>query len=214
MRLNNVALLAPLRSVQFSSAAGVFPVASMHFGSTFLSRLSMMLVGIWLGLCWVLFSFFDHYIQSSVQQQQHWMASAVFPNSHNHADAPQVSPWSKLFAGNNLWCCIDQLASRNGTHMFLHVQKTKAGRYALVVQSMHSTTTKSCSTMLHVDSRHTDLLRRGRLPYQAHRPLCRCWSHSNVNDLQGTASFRNTRQHWQEGRLVYMVAAMSSRCVQ
>ena len=26
-----------------------------------------MLVGIWLGLYWVLFSFFDHYVQSSVQ---------------------------------------------------------------------------------------------------------------------------------------------------
>ena len=26
-----------------------------------------MLVGIWFGLYWVLFSFFDHYIQSSVQ---------------------------------------------------------------------------------------------------------------------------------------------------
>ena len=38
--------------------------ASMHFGSTFLSRLRLMLVGIWLGLYWVLFSFFDHYIKS------------------------------------------------------------------------------------------------------------------------------------------------------
>ena len=33
----------------------------MHFGSTFLPRLRMMLVGIWFGLYWVLFSFFDHY---------------------------------------------------------------------------------------------------------------------------------------------------------
>ena len=35
----------------------------MHLGSTFLSRLRMMLVGIWLGLYWVLFSFFDYYIK-------------------------------------------------------------------------------------------------------------------------------------------------------
>ena len=38
----------------------------MHSGSTFLSRLRMMFVGIWLGPYWVLFSFFDHCIQSSV----------------------------------------------------------------------------------------------------------------------------------------------------
>ena len=30
--------------------------------------LRLMLVGVWLGLLWVLFYFFDHYIQSSVQQ--------------------------------------------------------------------------------------------------------------------------------------------------
>ena len=48
-----------------SSASPTFPGASMHFGSTFLSRLRMMLVGIWLGLHWASFSFFDHYIQSS-----------------------------------------------------------------------------------------------------------------------------------------------------
>ena len=29
--------------------------------------LRLMLVGVWLGLLWVLFYFFDHYIQSSVQ---------------------------------------------------------------------------------------------------------------------------------------------------
>ena len=28
---------------------------------------TLMLVGVWLGLLWVLFYFFDHYIQSSVQ---------------------------------------------------------------------------------------------------------------------------------------------------
>ena len=38
--------------------------ASTHFGSTFLLWLRMMLVGIWFGLYWVLFSFFDHYIIS------------------------------------------------------------------------------------------------------------------------------------------------------
>ena len=43
-------------SVQFSSA----------FGSTFLLWLCLMLVGTWFGLYWVLFSFFDHYIYSSV----------------------------------------------------------------------------------------------------------------------------------------------------
>ena len=45
----------------------------MHFGSTFLSQLRMMLVGVWLGLYWVLCSFFDHYIQiqSSVQFKPH-----------------------------------------------------------------------------------------------------------------------------------------------
>ena len=32
----------------------------MHLCSTFLSRLRLMLVGIWLGLHWVLFYFFDH----------------------------------------------------------------------------------------------------------------------------------------------------------
>ena len=100
-RLNSVALLVQLRSVQFSTcdrsrplvhlhrplpchttivvsvcyhtippcllSSSTFPGASMHFGSTFLSRLRMMLVGIWLGLYWALFSFFDHYIQSSVR---------------------------------------------------------------------------------------------------------------------------------------------------
>ena len=113
LAVNKVALLAPPRSVQFSSvqvmgtqprlpmltgSSGTRPLdgrrrdrglgfmsslsrsfclrvcllssptftgASMHFGSTFLSRLRMMLVGIWLGLYWVLFSFFDHYIKSS-----------------------------------------------------------------------------------------------------------------------------------------------------
>ena len=40
----------------------------MRFGSTFLLWLRLMLVGIWFGLYWVLFSFFDHYIQSSVQR--------------------------------------------------------------------------------------------------------------------------------------------------
>ena len=34
----------------------------MLFSSTFLLRLRLMLVGIWLGLYWVLFSLFDHYI--------------------------------------------------------------------------------------------------------------------------------------------------------
>ena len=46
----------------------------MRVGSTFLLWLRLMLVGIWFGLYWVLFSFFDHFcfkvqfqIQSSVQ---------------------------------------------------------------------------------------------------------------------------------------------------
>ena len=41
-----------------------FPGVSKHFGLTFLSWLRLMLVGIWLGLYWVLFSYFDHYIIS------------------------------------------------------------------------------------------------------------------------------------------------------
>ena len=41
--LEYAVLLVPLRSVQFRP----------------------MLVGVWLGLLWVLFYFFDHYIQSS-----------------------------------------------------------------------------------------------------------------------------------------------------
>ena len=41
----------------------------MHLGSTFLSQLRMMRVGIWLGLYWVLFSFFDRYVQSSVRKK-------------------------------------------------------------------------------------------------------------------------------------------------
>ena len=45
--------------------------ASARFGSTFLSWLRMMLVGIWLGLHWVSFSFFDHHIQSSVHCRGH-----------------------------------------------------------------------------------------------------------------------------------------------
>ena len=32
--------------------------------------LRLMLVGVWLGLLWVLFYFFDHYIQSSVTRLQ------------------------------------------------------------------------------------------------------------------------------------------------
>ena len=49
----------------------------MHFGSTFLLWLRMMLVGVWLGLYWVLFSFFDHfYILSSVQYIQSSFSSA------------------------------------------------------------------------------------------------------------------------------------------
>ena len=44
----------------------------MHLCSSFLSRLRMMLVGIWLGLHWVLFSFFDHYIQTSDQFSTLW----------------------------------------------------------------------------------------------------------------------------------------------
>ena len=49
----------------------------MHFGSTFLPRLRMMLVGIWLGLYWVLYYFSDHYIQSSVQYQQLLLGGGV-----------------------------------------------------------------------------------------------------------------------------------------
>ena len=57
-----------LPAVQFSPklSSSTFPGASTHFGSTFLSWLRIMLVGIWLGLHWVLFSFFDRYTQSSV----------------------------------------------------------------------------------------------------------------------------------------------------
>ena len=39
----------------------------------------MMLVGIWFGLYWVLFSFFDHYIQSSVRSPE------FAPNQRSHS---------------------------------------------------------------------------------------------------------------------------------
>ena len=67
-------ILAPLRSVQFSSVQAMasthsgpkfllwHAMVSTHFVSSFLVWLRMMLVGIWLELYWVLFSFFDHYI--------------------------------------------------------------------------------------------------------------------------------------------------------
>ena len=35
-----------------------------------LSSLRLMLVGVWLGLLWVLFYFFDHYIQSSLRNSK------------------------------------------------------------------------------------------------------------------------------------------------
>ena len=46
--------------------------ASTHFGSTFLLWLCMMLLGIWLRLYWVLFSFFDHYIKSLPVHYEVW----------------------------------------------------------------------------------------------------------------------------------------------
>ena len=68
------------RSVQFNTRL-TFLGASIHFGSTFLSRLRMMLVGIWLGLYWVLFSFFDH--------RAHSKFSNIFKVQFSHA-TPQL----------------------------------------------------------------------------------------------------------------------------
>ena len=61
-RLEHAVLLVPLRSVQFSS------VQLMHLGSTFLSRLRLMLVGVTFGLDFIghHFIFLDHYVQSSI----------------------------------------------------------------------------------------------------------------------------------------------------
>ena len=39
--------------------------------------LRLMLVGVWLGLLWVLFYFFDHYIQSSVQFLGYYFISSI-----------------------------------------------------------------------------------------------------------------------------------------
>ena len=44
----------------------LFTVQSHLFGAS-MHLLRLMLVGVWLGLLWVSFHFFDHYIQSSVQ---------------------------------------------------------------------------------------------------------------------------------------------------
>ena len=49
---NYLARSTSFSSVQFSSGASMY-------------LLRLMLVGVWLGLLWVLFYFFDHYIQSS-----------------------------------------------------------------------------------------------------------------------------------------------------
>ena len=39
----------------------------MYLSTTFQLQPSMLLLGIWFGLYWVLFSFFNHYIQSLIQ---------------------------------------------------------------------------------------------------------------------------------------------------
>ena len=52
-------------AAQISCTFSTTSFSSVQF-SVLLPRLRLMLVGIWLGLCWVLFYFFDHYIQSSV----------------------------------------------------------------------------------------------------------------------------------------------------
>ena len=44
---------------------GLYRVFSYSRELTGSVQFSWMLVGIWLGLYWVLFSFFDHYVQSS-----------------------------------------------------------------------------------------------------------------------------------------------------
>ena len=47
--------------------------------------LRLMLVGVWLGLLWVLFYFFDHYIQSSVQfSSVQFKPSPQMPNAPTH----------------------------------------------------------------------------------------------------------------------------------
>ena len=40
--------------------------------------LRLMLVGVWLGLLWVLFYFFDNYIQSSVQFSSVWFSGSIY----------------------------------------------------------------------------------------------------------------------------------------
>ena len=60
--------LSPAHYVQFSSVQPIiFKVQPIQFSSVLYALvLRLMLVGIWLGLHWVLFYFFDDYIQSSV----------------------------------------------------------------------------------------------------------------------------------------------------
>ena len=72
----------------------------MHLGSTFLSWLRMMLVGIWLGLYWVLFCFFDHYILSSVRVVRARTPTGGRLHRRHRARQPRAGP-------SRLWkCCL------------------------------------------------------------------------------------------------------------
>ena len=69
--------------VGFLELSLVVIVCSLFTSSTFLEHLyvllRLMLVGVWLGLLWVLFYFFDHYIQSSASTQRHVQTSHLMP---------------------------------------------------------------------------------------------------------------------------------------
>ena len=58
LAVNSVALLDPLRSLFFF----FFQLSSHQYVLVLCYACRMMLVGVWLGLHWVLFYFFDHYI--------------------------------------------------------------------------------------------------------------------------------------------------------
>ena len=65
-RLNSVALLDPLRSVQFSSVWSIYVFVTLDARGCLA----------WLGLLWVLFYFFDHYIMR-VKVQAYYIQSSV-----------------------------------------------------------------------------------------------------------------------------------------
>ena len=65
----------------------------------------LMLVGIWLGLHWVLFYFFDHYIQSSVQSLIGYHLSSII-----------YSKFSPFICFLRMLCCHLPLQSMGAAH--------------------------------------------------------------------------------------------------